>query len=201
MFVQVIEGAVTDIGDARAELDRCAEVLRAQVPHWLGTTAGVTDDGTLVAVVRFASDHAAGRDSDRPQESQWWVEASRLFAGEVRFDDYAEVLGVRGGGSDDAGFVQVMRGRVSDVGRERKITERFDAAARDVRPDILGGIVALAPDGRFTQAFYFTSEESARAGEQTELPPPLRELFEEEQTLMTEVRFLDLRDPWLYSPG
>ncbi len=41
---------------------------------------------------------------------------------------------------------------------------------RDMRPEIIGGTVAIAADGDFTQTIYFTSEAAARQGEQQEMP-------------------------------
>jgi hypothetical protein len=45
---------------------------------------------------------------------------------------------------------------------------------------------------------YFTTEEAARAGESKELLEAHRKLFEEWQTLIEDVTYLDIRDPWPY---
>jgi hypothetical protein len=53
--------------------------------------------------------------------------------------------------------------------------------------------------GDFTQTVYFTSEEEARAFERehpAESDPLLAEVF----GLMSELRYHDLRSPWLQSP-
>jgi hypothetical protein len=48
---------------------------------------------------------------------------------------------------------------------------------------------------------YFTSEQAAREGERKEPPPELKPLMDEMNQLMAdEPEFLDLRQPWLYSP-
>jgi hypothetical protein len=50
-------------------------------------------------------------------------------------------------------------------------------------------------------AMYFTSEEAAREGERKEPPPQLKAQMEEMGKLsIGEPEFLDLRQPWLYSP-
>jgi len=50
-------------------------------------------------------------------------------------------------------------------------------------------------------ALYFTSEQAAREGERKEPPPQLKAVMEEMNQLMAgEPEFLDLRQPWLYSP-
>jgi hypothetical protein len=56
-------------------------------------------------------------------------------------------------------------------------------------------------DGAFTLAAYLTSEQAARAGEQQVPPPEAAGLLREEMDLMQDVVYLDLREPWLFSPG
>jgi hypothetical protein len=46
---------------------------------------------------------------------------------------------------------------------------------------------------------YFTSEAEARKGEKEAPPPEVAELMEKQQTLMPDMTFTDLTDPWLYS--
>jgi hypothetical protein len=51
-------------------------------------------------------------------------------------------------------------------------------------------------------AIYFTSEESARAGERKEPPPQMQEMMKEIDALtIGEPVFFDLRDPWLHAPS
>jgi hypothetical protein len=55
--------------------------------------------------------------------------------------------------------------------------------------------------GQWTTAIYFTSEAEARKGERKEMPPELQAQMDEMQKLSVgEPEFLDLKDPWLYSP-
>jgi hypothetical protein len=197
MFVQVINGKVADGGAARKLGERWVEELGADASGWLGSTAGVTADGELVVLARFASAEAAQRNSERPEQGAWWAEMEKLFVEEPRFADYDDVLLVGGGGSDEAGFVQVMVGHTTDPDRERQLTQEFAEVGAAFRPDILGGVVGIHDDGTFTQAFYFTSEEEARQGEKLEPPAELRAAFEEESQLTSGVRFLDLTEPWL----
>ena len=56
MFVQVIQGNVSDAARVRALLDRWVAEVAPGAVGWLGSTSGVTDDGRLVAlleVLRF----------------------------------------------------------------------------------------------------------------------------------------------------
>jgi hypothetical protein len=200
MFAQVIQGRV---GDAEALKAAVAEWLREQAPEatgWLGTTAGVADDGTFIAVARFDSAEAARRNSERPGQADWWTRTSRHFAGDVTFHDCDEVLTLQDGGSDDAGFVQVIQGHGNADAMRKMVAEGPSEEMRQYRPDVIGGTIALHGDGGFTQVVYFTSEEAAREGERKERP-------QEAQAKMAEafdpagLTFIDLRDPMFSSPG
>lgn len=203
MFVQVVQGHVTDAGQVRQKLDEWMERLAPGAEGWLGSTAGVTEDGTLVAVVRFASPEAAQRNSGRAQQGEWWSGMSKLFTGDATFHDCKEVDLSRGGGSDQAGFVQVIQGRTDDVARLREMSAVFDQRFAGLRPDVLGFIAGIhdGENGAFTQAVYFSSEAEARAGERAELPAEAAEAMREEMDLMKDVRYYDLSEPWLHSPG
>jgi len=203
MFIQVIEGRVSDAGPLRAQMDTWMAELAPGANGWLGTTAGVTDDGTFIALARFESEDAARRNSDRPEQGRWWSETAKLFSGDVSFHDCRETVTFGRGGSDSAGFVQVIKGRVRDTERMRALSEQVDAAWDDFRPDVIGGVVALhGDDGGFTNAVYFTSEQEARAGERTDPPAELKALMDEQMSLYEgEMGFLDLRNPWLSSPN
>ena len=205
-FIQVIRGHIGDTADARSEvkamLDRWATDLAPGATGWLGSTAGVADDGTFVAVARFANPEAARANSDRPEQHQWWMETSKLFAGDVVFHDCTQTEQFLRGGSDDAGFVQVMEGRVSDIERMRRLNERFAAltAAGKGRDDVIGGVEGIHEGDRFVQVIYFTTLEAARAGEAAEMSPELAALWEEDQSLLSDLTYIDLTDPWMYSP-
>jgi hypothetical protein len=201
MFVQVVQGQVSDPEQVHAALDQWAHDLGPAAPGWLGSTAGVTDDGTFVALARFESEDAARRNSNRPEQDRWWAQTSELFTGEVTFLDSNEVTVDVNRDPDDAGFVQIMQGRVSDPARVREIMSQDADKWAAFRPDVLGSVQADHEGGRFTMALYFTSEEEAREGERKEPPPELRAQMEEMEALNAEqARFFDLKQPWLYSP-
>ena len=87
---------------------------------WLGGTYGFTDDDMFVGVVRFESREAAMANSSRPEQAQWWAEMEQLFDGPVEFHDCDNVMLMMDGGSDDAGFVQVIRGQARRPARWRR---------------------------------------------------------------------------------
>lgn len=200
MFVQVIQGRVADGAQLHEAYERWLRELAPGADGWLGTTAGVTADGEAIALARFESATAAQRNSRRPEQHQWWTETARLYEGEVAFHDCTDVVMYLAGGSDDAGFVQVMQGEVRDPVRARQLMGQMEGL-REFRPEIIGGTDALHGDGRhFTGAAYFTSEAAAREGERKEPPPELRPAFAEEKEVYGEISYFDLTDPWLYSP-
>ncbi|HEX2315379.1 MAG TPA: hypothetical protein VHJ17_16670 [Thermomonospora sp.] len=203
MFIQVIQGRTHDAAALREAADRWYRELAPGAEGWLGSTLGVTDDGVFVGLARFASPEAARRNSERHEQGQWWAETSKHFSGEVTFHDCTDVETFSGGGSDDAGFVQVIQSRVRDREALRGFwTEEDQRAMAELRPDILGGVFCVHPDGGCTTAVYFTSEEAAREGERTEMPPEVKARWDEEMSYYEgEPTFHDLRDPWLYSPS
>ncbi|GAA4717728.1 hypothetical protein [Phytohabitans rumicis] len=201
MFVQVIQGQVPDAEEMRGALDRWTEELSPGASGWLGTTAGVTDDGMFVALVRFDSEEAARRNSGRPEQDRWWAETAKLFAGEATFRDSSDVQVDTVGDPDRAGFVQVMQGRGTDPERARELIAQDSREWASFRPDVVGSVAIQHEGGAYTMAIYFTSEEEAREGERKEPPPAMQKQMEELNSLNVGVpQFLDIRQPWLYSP-
>jgi hypothetical protein len=202
VFAQVITGEVRDATLARGQWDRWLTELAPGVEGWLESTTGVTADGRLAAVVLFESAEAARRNRQRPDQVAWWREMATLFEGQATFENWENVLPIVVGDLSSAGFVQVVRGRVSDVeqlwklrlqvGQDQDLLEE----GREYRPDILGNLTMVTPDGRFTIVIYFTSEAEARAGEVN--PAPARVQANREQLWSLWVgdpEFLDLREP------
>jgi hypothetical protein len=201
VFVQVIQGQVADAGELRAAFDRWAEELAPGAVGWLGSTAGVTEDGRFIALARFESEEAARRNSDRPEQDAWWTETAKLFSGEASFKDSVDVTLDVSGEPGDAGFVQVMQGRGTDPDRARELMSQDSADWAAFRPDIIGSVAVGHEGGASTMAIYFTSEEAAREGERKEPPPELQAQMEEMNALsIGEPEFFDLKQPWLYAP-
>lgn len=201
MFVQVIQGQVADAGKVRAALDRWAQELAPGATGWLGSTAGVTEDGRFIALARFESEEAARRNSAQPEQDRWWTETSKLFTGEATFKDSSDVTVDVNGEPDDAGFVQVMQGRGSDPDRAQELMGQDSSEWAAFRPDIIGSVAVGHEGGAYTMAIYFTSEAAAREGERKEPPPELKAQMDEMAALSVgEPEFFDLKQPWLYSP-
>jgi hypothetical protein len=193
MFVQIIEGKLRDADLLRGQMERWQAQIKPGARGYLGSTSGVTADGTGITLVRFDSQDAARANSARPEQGAWWEDTARAFDGEVVFLDCQDVDLIFGGGSDEAGFVQVMQGRAADRGRMRTVGQSMEDGLRAIRPDVLGGVVCWHGDRDFTQVMYFTSEDAARKGEAASQQSA--EMAEWETLLDGPVRFLDIRNP------
>ena len=202
MFIQVIHGRATNPPGIRRDLGRWQRQLAADADGWLGSTTGITDDGWSITVVRFASEAQARRNRDRPEQREWWRDASQHLA-RVAVHDAPKVHSYRDGGSDQAGFVQVIQGHTEDMERMVRLgRNQEEVLARDA-PHILGMTVAEHADrpGDFTQIVYFTSEQDARRFEQEPPAEGDEPVLEQLRSLMTDSRSFDLRDPQLLSPS
>jgi hypothetical protein len=196
MFVQVIKGRTNDAAAVRRQAERWRDEIRPGAVGFLGSTAGVADDGTFVVFARFADEASAKANSERPEQGAWWSEMAAHIDGEPTFLESSDAEIILDP-SDDAGFVQVMEGTVTDRARAQALEGEMIDQLRSVRPDLLGSVRVWLPGDAFIEAAYFTSEEEARKGESSEefSQPP-----EEFSQLYGEMTFLDLRDPLLTGP-
>jgi hypothetical protein len=199
MFVQVIKGRAGDGAGLREAADRWDRELRPQAIGYLGGTFGIADDGTFFVFARFADEASAAANSARPEQRAWWDEASQCIDGDATFRESSDVALMFDGGSDAAGFVQVMEGTVTDRARADSFeSPEMLEQLRQARPDLLGAIRVWFEGNAFAEAAYFTSEEEAREGESSsEFSGPQEEYTE----LFGEMTFTDLRDPQLTGPA
>lgn len=195
MFVQVIEGRTSDPAGIVEQGERWQRDVRPGSIGFLGLTAGVTADGRSVAIVRFEDEASARANAERAEQTAWFQGMAKLYDGEPTFTESSDVTEWMGGGSNDAGFVQVMKSTGVDRARVEKMDAAFEPFA-DQRPDLIGGLrIWTGPDACIDVA-YFTSEEAARKGEQAEMPDDMKELMRDFDG-MGETTYLDLTDPQL----
>ena len=152
-------------------MDAWRDELEPGAGGWLGGTYGIDDDNEFIGVVRFDSRESAMRNSERPEQGAWWAETEKCFDGDVTFHDCDDVTMMLDGGSDDAGFVQVIQGRISDPEKFRMMRDMPMDMLHTERPDIIGGTIAVDKDGYFTQTMAFRTEAEAREGEKKPMPP------------------------------
>jgi len=198
MFVQIINGKVKDAEEVRRQDERWRKDVMPGAKGFLGSTVGVTDDNRFLAFVRFSDEAAARANSDRPEQSSWWGAFEQCLDGAPTFRESNDVALLFDGGSDKAGFVQVMEGSVSDRAKAEAFeTPQMLDELHAARPDLIGSIRAWFDGGKFVDVSYFTSEADARKGEKSE---EFSGPSEQYMQLFTDVSFLDLRDPILTSP-
>jgi len=198
MFVQIIQGRTSDREGLKQQLDRWQDELSGGAAGWLGSTGGVADDGTVFMMARFESEEAAKANSGRPEQGAWWNETVKYFDGEPTFRNSTDVDTTGGGGSDDAGFVQVMQGRATDRARLTELEAEFMPKIEKLRPDVLGNTRSWDGDS-FVDVIYFTSEAEARKGEQAMSDDTAADM-EGFNALIQDLAFIDIKDPWLRSP-
>ncbi len=199
MFIQVIQGTCTRPDELRAVAERWRDELSGGADGWLGGTYGFTEDDTFLGVVRFSSRAEAMANSERPEQGEFARQMMALMDGPMEFHDCDDVTVMLAGGSDSAGFVQVIRGHVDDPAGLKALMTDTDVL-HELRPEIIGGTLALEEDGTFTETVAFTDEAAAREGENRmypEMPDAQRRVLE---SAMSGATFWDIHDPWFESP-
>jgi hypothetical protein len=166
---------------------------------FLGATAGICDDGTAVAFVRFADEASAIATIKRSEHQRWWHDMQQVLIAPRTVHESGNVVLLLAGGSDDAGFVQVIRAATPDrVKVEALMTPERIAEVQSSRPDLIGSIRVWLANGSFIEAAYFTRESAAREAERSDDFADAEAPFFEAYGLMT---FANLRTPILLSPG
>ena len=198
MFVQVIEGKTSDPDGLRAQFDKWVAELQPGATGYLGTTAGVAADGRVVCFARFESEDAARANSDRAEQGAWWAETEKLLE-DVQFSESTDVSQFLAGGSDDAGFVQIMKVTGVDRSKVEEGDREFEPLAAKLRPDLIGGVRVWTGPDSMIEANYFTSEEAARQGESQPPPEEFAEGFADFMAMMSKAEFVDFSDPYLHS--
>jgi hypothetical protein len=200
VFIRIMRGRVADGAGTSFELTRWRQELSAGPPGWQRLTAGVTDDGHAVAVFRYDSEAAARRGGEGPQHGAWRASVERRLAGPAVWYDCPVVNVMKSGDEADAGFVQVMQGRLVDPVRLAAMRAEVERTLRERAPHVLGVSVAEHADGvGFTEVTYFTSEREARAGDR-QMPVEMAVQLGTVRSYMEGLEFLELRRPLLAAP-
>ena len=192
MYVMVIKGKVRDRAAFAEHVKRLeADVLPGAI-GFLGSTIGVADDGTFVAIVRFEDEASATANAARPERQAWMQETERLLDGPPTVRQSADTSTLFDGGSDKAGFVQVMEGTADRAQVEALESPEMLEGLRTARPDLLGGLRVWFEGGAYLEVAYFTSEEDARKGEAS---AEFADGEAEYTAAFGEMTFIDLPDP------
>lgn len=198
MFIQVIQGQVSDATGLRRQFEAWHTDLRPEASGYLGTTFGLTAEGYGIGMVRFATADDFADNQARAEQQAWWAETEKMFVVVTTHDsDAVDVFLV--GGSDRAGFVQVMQGRIRDLARLNELEAEAIKTMQERRPDAFGSTRARYDDGAFTEFIYFTSEDEAREGEASEQSEADAAMMNALHSVLDAEAFYDLPEPWLYS--
>ena len=196
MFLQVIEGKVRDPDLLMERMKAWRTEVKPGAIGFLGSTGGISTDGKLIVIARFESQDAAMKNSHRPEQDAWFQKTAPAFDGEPSFIDCLEVDEFLGGGSDSAGFVQIMKGQTSDKQKLRAMGNEMEEMLPKVRPDVLGGYVGWHGDRGFIQVIYFKSESEARKAEAEQAESGENGPPDDWSALIDgEITFIDLDDP------
>jgi hypothetical protein len=180
-------------------MERWVRDLSPGAVGWVGIAAGVTHDGEFIAVLKFDSEEAARANSDRREQDRWWADICAVLDGEVTIRNGMRTEIFLAGDLGQADFVQVVQGRVSDLDRARERMHALQEALKVHLPALLGSVTVELDAGQFTRVLYFSTEDEARTGE-LEMPPEIRARDQEaRQLIVGPLKFLDLREPWLYA--
>ncbi len=196
MFIQAISGTAKDVDAMERESDRWQQEVRPGATGYLGITWGIADDNRFVTLVRFESAAAAQANSERPEQGAWWATFEQLIT-DVTFHNCSRVETLFGGGNDDAAFIQVMQGRVKDRALADAVFAKSAEAEkmlRDVRPDVIGEVIAIHDDGdTYTDVVYFSSEGEARSNEAKPMPDDAQAMVAEMDAALEVTDYLDMR--------
>lgn len=192
MFVQLVLGQAADAAAFRRQWERWVSSLAVGAAGFDGATGGVTADHRAVLVTRFESEPAA-----RAHDMQ---AVAGTLAAPFEVLETADVTLHGGQGWETARFVQLMRARVRDRRRFEAIEDEIAPQFMKFRPDALAAYRAWFPGGSVVAIDYFTSEEQARAGERKQMPELLAQRFGEWMSLLDDVEWFDLTEPWIATP-
>lgn len=197
IFVRIADGHAEDreaVGDSYL---RWFDEIAPESEGWLGATAGISDDGEFVSIMRFVSREAARR--DLADEESWWKELSgHLSDAEVLESAEVATFGEKRPDAEEVGFVQVVRARASAIPEVlERVAEHEEHHLREQDLPVLGGLVAHHGDDHFTEVIYYPSVEGAR-GEAGELPEEGISIVERIAGHLTGARYLRIRDPWVH---
>jgi hypothetical protein len=197
MFVRVVRGHAVEPTALRPHRHSWERHVAAASDGYLGATAGVTDDNTFIAMIRFTSEVAADRCTRTADHAVAWDDVLADIRDALVEDAHPTDIWSNGG-ADSAGFVQIRQGVSSDPDRLRDLyVNQQPVRMGPHRPEVLGGLFAWHGDARSTLSAYFTSVAAARSGEKLH---EFTAFFDDISAVVHELTYYDVRDPWLSSP-
>lgn len=202
MFVQILQGKVADAAGVRSELDRWWRELGPAAPGWRRFTAGLSDDGHFLALLRFDSRESYRRYRARPEQKAWLGGLEFCLTAPVTIIECPSGHLLEAGDSEAAGFIQVVQGRVIDPARFAAIRPQAERTLRRHAPHVLG--VAFLEhadgDGHFTEVTYCTSERETRAAER-QMPVEMAVLLGTQRSFVEDFHLIECRELGICRPA
>jgi hypothetical protein len=193
MLIQILRGRVRDPELFNTQAADWGTDLRPKASGWLGSTWGITRNGTGVIITRFESADAAKSYPDQSVQKDWLAQLKKAFEGEPEFLESEDVDLYLQGGSDDAGFVQIMEGTAKNKDDFKEQTATLNADLGKTRPDLLGSTRIWLQGGHVIIVAYFKSEAEAR---KKEAEPVSANVGRPGSGLLEgEITFYDLKTP------
>ena len=201
MFVQVIQGHVSDAGKVRAQLDKwVTEVAKGASAGWGAPVASPTTAGSSpwCASSRRRPRNGTATDRNRPRGGARCRLCSPMSPSSTTAQGSTSTP--RATRRRPASSRSCKAARATPE-RARELMDNDPTDWSAFRPEILGTTSVGHDSDAWTMAIYFTSEAAAREGEQKPPPPEMEAMMKEMDALSVgEPVYFDLRDPWLRSP-
>lgn len=198
LCLQILQGPVRDRSGVRNVFDQWFDNVAPDAEGWLNSTAGLSDD-EFVALFTFASAEAVRRVEQRPDHQAWRQDLEQELADGLTVRSSENVAAFGDTRPDDAGFVVVAQGQTTGLGQALgRVTEHEQHHIREHHLPVLGGVIADHGEGWFTELIYFPSVQEAQADEAKEVPKEGLTMMERIGQPLTELRYLELHNPWLY---
>jgi hypothetical protein len=195
MFIRVIEGQVLAKALLRNSWEQLQNALSAH-NGWLRSAGGVDDQGRFVGRMDFRSEDAAEKMLREPEIELWLKDLFEHLDSPARSTSSQGSVLIEPSG-EPAGFLQFIRAEASDPERFTAVNDAFQVEVRQHRPDVVGSSIVWLDDERFLETVLFSSEQDARSAESREFPGGIAGLFGELMQLMSNIDYMDVRDPWL----
>jgi hypothetical protein len=198
MFVIKVKASTGQAKDVRRQVLAWPADVGPSATGWLGLTSGVSDAGEWIFLLRFVSQEAAWITSDLPEYEAWWRSCRNHLEGPPVFEESTHVLGIFGGGSDEASAVMVIEGSAPPH-QVRDRLRRLQSVDDSERRGLIGGIVAWHGRTRLTEVLYLT-EPVARSSDAGTRSLELSHSMDDLLVNLQDSRMVALHEPVMTGP-
>lgn len=198
--VRITQARVRDAEAVRELAERWQREIAPETDGWLATTAGISDDGEFVSLLRFASEEAVRRNAESERQRRWWEEFRQYVSGDVSIVETSSAAAFGDSRPDaDVGYVHVVQGEARImIDILEGVAEHEEHHIREHHLPLLGGIIVDHGGDRFTEFMYFPSEDEKGRGIGGTLPEEGVTMVERVAGHVANIRHLAISDPWTH---